>query len=205
MGLIKYNGKILKRNGGLATSLNCCCADCECQGRGFTIGFNSPPALTTSRVNAWVNLLINDLGSSLEYSTGYTLNAVSTCLGIDTLGQLQDAEVIFHMTCCYVSCNNTPNEHCIPEAPGEDLPEGKQVLPDAVQAWFDSNNTNNDYLNDSGNVTCTYISEDGQAGFGTTIICAFSDPVLPYVTHHYDRNEQCCNSAEALFCDEETV
>lgn len=96
MPLVRYNGTILRADGGLAASLNCCCDECNCCEIDFYSDFPAVSAFATNHSGIFGNTtgeilssqFVNETGGSTNYNDeGYS----ESCLGkIEFVYRLQN-------------------------------------------------------------------------------------------------------------------
>lgn len=192
MGLITFADGLLRRKrygDALANSLNCCC-DCPCQAQGFEISLTENPNTLEDLDKAVANVIADSVG--FENTSGYMLDGILTCYGIDTYQQIQDSMKLYVRYMCCAGKDDTTN-HCQNAPPGEEFENGEELIQDQVEAmvnaWIDPTAS----ASDLGSIGCDApLRQDD-------INCAFSDPVIGVPAIAYQRPKVlCCEESKSL-------
>ena len=133
--------------------------------------------------------LFPDATAGWENISGYGLFKVGSCYAVDTNGTPQDSmKVGLVFMCCGDPANYPidPLEHCYYEAPGEDLPAGKDLLGNLIEELcFDY---------PALICSCSHTAASCETGV-EWLSCEFSAPVVSVFNGEtvYRTNNECCN------------
>lgn len=182
LSLMIQDGRLLISDGALATSPDCCCIDCDCN--GWLAEITLPNGADQSDINDAVSMAISDSAGSKD-ATGFQLATIVSCHGEDPFGKWEDAVKIFlHFRCCADASGSLA--HCLDLPPGEPLPPGKTIIQifieNMVVEWgIDYGLGYNDvWICDADNLK----NEVG---------CEFSDPITNVTQVEYARSlADCC-------------